>query len=180
MLYSCAALVGPQIHSSACEATVKGNPKIIAILNQVLKAELTAINQYFLHAEMCENWTYKRLAEHTRKESIEEMQHAEKLMERILYLDGTPNMTDYFKINIGENVKAQFQNDLQVEYDAVKRLNEGIETCVELGDNGSRELLESILTDEEEHIDWLEAQLHAMGEMGTEAYLSQQLYGDKS
>ncbi len=159
---------------------MKGDPKIIAILNQVLKAELTAINQYFLHAEMCENWSYKRLAEHTRKESIEEMQHAEKLMERILYLDGTPNMSDYFKINIGPNVKAQFQNDLQVEYDAVKRLNAGIETCVDLGDNGSRELLESILTDEEEHIDWLEAQLHAISEMGIEAYLSQQLYGDKS
>ena len=159
---------------------MKGDPKIIAILNQVLKAELTAINQYFLHAEMCENWSYKRLAEHTRKESIEEMQHAEKLMERILYLDGTPNMSDYFKINIGPNVKAQFQNDLQVEYDAVKRLNAGIETCVDLGDNGSRELLESILTDEEEHIDWLEAQLHAISEMGIQAYLSQQLYGDKS
>jgi len=159
---------------------MKGNPKVIAILNQVLKAELTAINQYFLHAEMCENWSYKRLAEHTRKESIEEMQHAEKLMERILYLDGTPNMTDYFRINIGATVKDQFQNDLQVEYDAVKRLNAGIETCVDLGDNGSRELLESILTDEEEHIDWLEAQLHAISEMGIEAYLSQQLYGDKS
>jgi bacterioferritin len=159
---------------------VKGDPKVIALLNQVLKAELTAINQYFLHAEMCENWSYKRLAEHTRKESIEEMQHAEKLMERILYLDGTPNMSDYFKINIGPNVKAQFQSDLQVEYDAVKRLNAGIETCVDLGDNGSRELLESILTDEEEHIDWLEAQLHAISEMGIEAYLSQQLYGDKS
>ena len=159
---------------------MKGNPKVIAILNQVLKAELTAINQYFLHAEMCENWSYKRLAEHTRKESIEEMQHAEKLMERILYLDGTPNMSDYFRINIGPTVKEQFQNDLQVEYDAVKRLNAGIETCVDLGDNGSRELLESILTDEEEHIDWLEAQLHAISEMGIEAYLSQQLYGDKS
>jgi bacterioferritin len=158
---------------------MKGDPKVIAILNQVLKAELTAINQYFLHAEMCENWGYERLAKHTRKESIEEMTHAEKLMERILYLDGTPNMTDYFKINIGPNVKAQLQNDLNVEYDAVKRLNNGVETCVELGDNGSRELLESILTDEEEHIDWLEAQLHAISEMGIEAYLSQQLYGDK-
>jgi len=158
---------------------MKGDPKIIAILNQVLKAELTAINQYFLHAEMCENWGYERLAKHTRKESIEEMTHAEKLMERILYLDGTPNMSDYFKINIGPNVKEQLQNDLSVEYDAVKRLNNGIETCVELGDNGSRELLESILTDEEEHIDWLEAQLHVISEMGIEAYLSQQLYGDK-
>jgi bacterioferritin len=155
---------------------VKGDPKVIAVLNQVLKAELTAINQYFLHAEMCENWGYERLAKHTRKESIEEMTHAEKLMEHILYLDGTPNMTDYFKISIGQDVKAQLQNDLNVEYDAVKRLNAGIETCVKAGDNGSRDLLEGILVDEEEHIDWLEAQLHAIDEMGIENYLSQQLH----
>ena len=158
---------------------MKGDPKVIAVLNQVLKAELTAINQYFLHAEMCENWGYEKLAKHTRKESIEEMQHAEKLMEHILYLDGTPNMTDYFKINIGQNVKAQIQNDLQVEYDAVKRLNDGIETCVKAGDNGSREILEGILRDEEEHVDWLEAQLHSISEMGIENYLAQQLYEDK-
>ncbi|HEY7096200.1 MAG TPA: bacterioferritin [Terriglobales bacterium] len=155
---------------------MKGDPKVIAVLNQVLKAELTAINQYFLHAEMCENWGYERLAKHTRKESIEEMTHAEKLMEHILYLDGTPNMTDYFKISIGQDVKAQLQNDLNVEYDAVKRLNAGIETCVKAGDNGSRDLLEGILVDEEEHIDWLEAQLHAIDEMGIENYLSQQLH----
>ena len=155
---------------------MKGDAKVIAVLNQVLKAELTAINQYFLHAEMCENWGYEKLAKHTRKESIEEMQHAEKLMEHILFLDGTPNMSDYFKINIGPNVKAQFQNDLQVEFDAVKRLNAGIETCVKVGDNGSRELLEGILTDEEEHIDWLEAQLHAISEMGIDNYLAQQLH----
>ncbi len=155
---------------------MKGDAKVIAVLNQVLKAELTAINQYFLHAEMCENWGYERLAKHTRKESIEEMTHAEKLMEHILYLDGTPNMSDYFKINIGQNVKAQLQNDLNVEYDAVKRLNAGIETCVNAGDNGSRELLEKILTDEEEHIDWLEGQLHAISEMGIENYLAQQLH----
>jgi bacterioferritin len=158
---------------------VKGDPKVIAVLNEVLKAELTAINQYFLHAEMCENWGYEKLANHTRKESIEEMQHAEKLMERILYLDGTPNMSDYFKINIGPNVKAQIENDLQVEYTAVKRLNKGVEICVEKGDNGSRDLLEGILTDEEEHIDWLEAQLHAISEMGIENYLAQQLHEEK-
>ena len=158
---------------------MKGDPKVIAVLNQVLKAELTAINQYFLHAEMCENWGYQKLAHHTRKESIEEMQHAEKLMEHILYLDGTPNVSDYFKINIGKNVKMQIENDLQVEYDAVKRLNDGIETCVKAGDNGSRELLEGILTDEEEHIDWLEAQLHAIGEMGIENYLAQHLHEEK-
>ncbi len=155
---------------------MKGDAKVIAVLNEVLKAELTAINQYFLHAEMCENWGYEKLAKHTRKESIEEMQHAEKLMERILLLDGTPNMSDYFKINIGPNVKAQLQNDLKVEYDAVKRLNKGVATCVDQGDNGSRDLLEGILTDEEEHIDWLEAQLHAIDEMGIENYLAQQMH----
>jgi bacterioferritin len=126
----------------------------------VLKAELTAINQYFLHAEMCENWGYQRMAKQIRKESIEEMQHAEILMERILYLDGAPNMTDYFKINIGQTIKQQLENDLQLEYTAVKRLNEGIRTSVAVGDNGSRDLMEKILLDEEHHIDWLEGQLH--------------------
>ncbi len=154
---------------------MKGDPKILAVLQEVLKAELTAINQYFLHAEMCENWGYEALAKHTREESIEEMRHAEKLMERMLFLDGSPNMSDYFKINIGGNVEQQFRNDLQVEYDAVKRLNAGIKTCTELGDNGSRELLEKILTDEEKHIDHLEAQLHAIEEMGIQNYLAQQL-----
>ena len=138
---------------------MKGNPKVIEILSQVLKAELTAINQYFLHAEMCDNWGYKRMGKLVKKESIEEMMHAEILMERILYLDGTPNMSDYFKINIGQTLKEQLQNDLNLEYEAVKRLNAGIETCVDLKDNGSRELLEKILTDEEHHIDWLEGQL---------------------
>jgi bacterioferritin len=155
---------------------VKGDPKVIAVLNQVLKAELTAINQYFLHAEMCENWGYERMAQHTRKESIEEMHHAEILMEHILYLDGTPNMSDYFRINIGQTMQQQLKNDLQLEYDAVKRLNAGIETCVKASDNGSRELLEKILTDEEEHIDWLEGQLHAIDEMSIENYLAQQLH----
>jgi bacterioferritin len=154
---------------------MKGDPKVIAFLNQVLKAELTAINQYFLHAEMCENWGYYRLAKLAKKESIEEMVHAEKCMERILYLDGTPNMTDYFKINIGQNVEAQFKNDLQLEYDAVQRLNDGIKLCVAQGDNGSKELAEQILSDEEHHIDWLEGQLHAIGEMGIANYLAQQL-----
>jgi bacterioferritin len=154
---------------------MKGDSKIIAILNEVLKAELTAINQYFLHAEMCENWGYQRMAKHTRKESIEEMQHAEILMERILYLDGTPNMSDYFKINIGQNLKQQLQNDLDLEYNAVKRLNDGIKQSVAAGDNGSRELLEKILVDEEHHIDWLEGQLYMIKEMTYENYLAQQL-----
>jgi bacterioferritin len=154
---------------------VKGDAKVLALLNEVLKAELTAINQYFLHGEMCENWGYQKLAKHTRKESIEEMGHAEILMERILLLDGSPNMTDYFKINVGQNVKQQLENDLKLEYAAVKRLNEGIKACVAAADNGSRELLEKILVDEEHHIDWLEGQLHAIEEMTYENYLAEQL-----
>ena len=154
---------------------MKGDAKVIAILNEVLKAELTAINQYFLHSEMCENWGYMKMAKLMRKESIEEMQHAEKCMERILLLDEAPNMTDYFKINIGQNLKQQLENDLQLEYTAVKRLNDGIKTCVAVGDNGSRELLEKILLDEEHHIDYLEGQLHAIEEMTYENYLAQQL-----
>jgi bacterioferritin len=167
---------GPYLFSE--RYNVKGDPKVLKVLNEVLKAELTAINQYFLHAEMCENWGYEKLAKHTRKESIEEMQHAEKLMERILMLDGSPNMTDYFKINIGQSVKQQYQHDVNLEYEAVKRLNAGIATCVQQGDNASRELLEKILVDEEHHIDWLEAQMHAIGEMGIENYLAQHLHGE--
>jgi len=168
--------VRPAAYLVCARFNVKGDPKVLKVLNEVLKAELTAINQYFLHAEMCENWGYEKLAKHTRKESIEEMQHAEKLMERILMLDGSPNMTDYFKINIGQTVKQQFQHDVNLEYEAVKRLNAGIATCVAQRDNASRELLEKILVDEEHHIDWLEAQLHAIGEMGIENYLAQQLH----
>ena len=158
---------------------MKGDAKVIKLLNLVLKAELTAVNQYFLHAEMCHNWRYEKLYGFIRKESIDEMKHAEILMERILYLEGTPNMTDYFKINIGATVEQQFKNDLQVEYEAVARLNEGIKACVAVGDNGSRELLEKILVDEEQHVDWLEAQLHAIEEMGIQNYLAQQLHGDE-
>jgi bacterioferritin len=158
---------------------VKGNAKVIEVLNQALKAELTAINQYFLHSEMCENWGYERLAKQIKKESIEEMVHAEKLMERLLFLDGTPNMSDYFKINIGATVEQQFRNDVQLEYDAVKRLNAGVKTCAEAGDNGSKMLLEQLLSDEEHHIDWLEGQLHAMTEMGVQNYLTEQLKKDE-
>jgi bacterioferritin len=157
---------------------MKGDPKVIAFLNQVLKAELTAINQYFLHAEMCDNWGYYKLGKKVKKESIEEMVHAEKCMERILYLDGTPNMSDYFKINIGNTVEQQFKNDLELEVEAVKRLNDGIKLCAAQGDNASKTLAESILNDEEHHIDWLEAQLHAIGEMGIANYLAQQLEGE--
>lgn len=154
---------------------VKGDPKIISILNQVLKAELTAINQYFLHAEMCANWGYQKLYKKIRQESIGEMKHAEECIERILYLEGTPNMSDYFKINVGKDVPSQLQSDLDLEYEAVRNLNDGIRTAVELGDNGSRELLQKILLDEEGHVDWLEAQLQMIKDVGVQNYLAQQM-----
>src|SRR6188768_132885 len=116
------------------------DPRIIDALNEVLKGELTAINQYFLHAEMCENWGYMRLAKYVKKESIDEMIHAEKLIERILFLEGIPNVTDYFKINIGKTVKQQLENDLQLEYEAIPRLNKCIALALEAGDHASREL----------------------------------------
>jgi bacterioferritin len=157
---------------------LKGNKDVIAYLNEVLKAELTAINQYFLHAEMCSNWGYKRLYAITRKESIGEMKHAEEVMERILFLDATPNMTELFPLKIGMNVKAQMENDLQLELDAVARLNAAVKLAVEVGDNGSRDLFERILTDEEEHVDFLEAQLHLIKEVGIEKYLAAQIEGE--
>jgi len=153
---------------------MKGNPKVIAVLNEALKSELTAINQYIVHAEMCENWGFSKLAGITKKNSIGEMKHAEALIERILYLDGTPNMSDYFKILIGKDVPEQIKNDLALEVDAVKRYNEGITVCVAAGDNGSRDLLVTLLKDEEGHIDFLEAQLHQIKEMGLQNYLATQ------
>jgi bacterioferritin len=157
---------------------MKGNEGVIAVLNDTLKAELTAINQYFLHAEMCENWGFMKLASYLRKESIDEMKHAEALMERILYLDGMPTMNELYPLRIGRNVKEQIQNDLALELDAIPRLNQGIALAVQVGDNGTRELLTKILTDEEHHVDYLEAQLHVIQEIGIENYLSQQIHGE--
>jgi bacterioferritin len=157
-----------------CE--MRGNEQVLEHLGTALKAELTAINQYFLHSKMCENWGYFRLAADYRKESIEEMVHAEKLMNRILFLDGTPNMTDLSPIRVGKNVKAQYDSDLQLELDAVHHLNAAIKLAMEVGDNASRALFEEILKDEEEHVDHLEGQLHAIEEMGLENYLAQQLH----
>lgn len=154
---------------------MKGNEEVIAVLQDVLCAELTAINQYFIHARMCANWGYKRLAEHIRKESIEEMHHAQEIIDRILYFDAAPNMQKYMKINVGKTVPEQFQFDLDVEYQAVPRLNRGIEIARAQGDNGTRALLEHILREEEEHVDWLEAQLGIIKEIGAENYLAQQL-----
>ena len=154
---------------------MKGNKDVIAVLNDVLCAELTGINQYFIHAMMCKNWHYKRLAEHSRKESIEEMKHAQEVMERILYLDGVPNMQKYMKINVGQAIPEQHAFDLALEKAAVERLNKGIELCRSHGDNGTRALLEKILVEEEEHVDFLEAQLRQIQEMCLENYLAQQI-----
>ena len=157
---------------------MKGNEGVIALLNETLKAELTAINQYFLHGEMCENWGYMKLASYLRKESIDEMKHAEALMERILYLDGMPTMSELFPLRIGRTVKEQIQSDLALELDALPRLNQGIALCVQVGDNGTRELLTKILADEEHHVDYLEAQLHIIQEIGLDNYLAQQIHGE--
>jgi bacterioferritin len=155
---------------------MRGNDQVIEHLGEALKAELTAINQYFLHSKMNENWGYFRLAAHYRKESIEEMVHAEKLMNRILFLDGMPNMTDIGPIKIGKNVKAQLDSDLALELAAIHHLNTAIKQATEVGDNASRALFEEILKDEEEHVDYLEGQLHAIAEIGLENYLAQQLH----
>ncbi len=154
---------------------MKGKPKIIEKLNALLADELTAINQYIVHSEMCANWGYERLHEAIEKRAITEMRHAEKLIERILFLDGVPIVSKLNKIEIGSDVKAQFANDLDAERMAVQAYNEGIQLAVEAGDNGTRALLESILADEENHIDWLEAQLDQIEQMGIENYLSDQV-----
>jgi bacterioferritin len=154
---------------------MKGHPEVIQILNDVLCAELTAINQYFIHARMLENQKYTKLAKHAQEESIGEMKHAQMMIDRILYLDGVPNMQKYMKINVGQDVPEQHQFDLAVEKDAVERLNRGIELSRTHGDNGSRLLLEQILAEEEGHIDWLEAQLLQIQQLGLANYLAQQI-----
>ncbi len=154
---------------------MQGNPEIIELLNDVITAELTAINQYFVHAKMCGNWGYGRLAEHIRAESIDEMRHAESLVDRVLYFDGVPNLQRLSTLRIGETVEEQFRNDLDLEYAAVERLNAGIAAAVSAGDNGTRNLLEGILVSEEEHIDWLETQLEAIRQVGLQQYLAEQL-----
>jgi bacterioferritin len=154
---------------------MKGEAEVIQVLNDVLSAELTAINQYFVHAMMCDNWGLKRLAKHMREESMGEMKHAEDAIDRILYLEGVPNMQKYMRINVGQTVPEMHQFDLDLERDAVGRLNQGIELCRSKADNGSRQVLEKILSDEEHHIDWLEAQLTLIQTMGLPHYLAQQI-----
>lgn len=156
---------------------MKGDAKIIDRLNETLRAEFTAIHQYFIHAEMQENWGYGKLGDYEKKQSIGEMHHAEWVIERILFLDGIPDMGSLNPMKVGQDVKAQLENDLELELEAVKQLNAAIADAVAAGDNGSRELFEKILVDEEEHVDWLEAQLQAVEDMGLGLYLSQQLSG---
>ena len=158
---------------------MRGKGEVIACLNQALKSELVAINQYFLHGEMCENWGYHRLAEAIRKSSIDEMKHAEQVIERILFLDGSPNLGMGLPLKVGASVKAQLDNDLALELAAVVEYNAAIKTCVAEGDNTSRALFETLVKNEEEHIDFLEAQLHVIQEAGIENYLAQQMHEEE-
>lgn len=154
---------------------MKGDPRVIDLLNEVLTAELTAINQYFVHSKMCANWGYRRLAKKKWGESIEEMRHADRVIERILFLEGVPNMQRLSPVSVGEDPVEQHTLDLAMEVAAQKRLNDGIALCVAKGDHGTRELLDEILKSEEEGIDWLETQLHVIEEIGKENYLAQQM-----
>ena len=157
---------------------MKGNPKVIEQLNRALREELTAINQYFVHAEMCENWGYGKLARYIKKQSIDEMKHAESLMERILFLDGTPSM-EPLSLSIGSNAQAMIQADLKLEIQASAMYNEAVKIAMENKDNGSRDLFVALLKDEEDHVDWLEAQMHQIKEMGYERYLTMQINEEK-
>jgi len=154
---------------------MKGDPKVLEMLNKGVAIELTAINQYFLHARMCENWGYGKLAKKLYEEALGEMKHAQFLIDRLLFLEGTPNMSAVGAIAVGANVKQQLENDLKLEMGAVKAYNAGIDVCNRAKDNASRELLEHILVDSEEHVDWLETQLHVVDEVGLQNYLTEQI-----
>ena len=154
---------------------MKGNEKVIATLNDLLADELTAINQYMVHSEMCANWGYERLHEITEKRAIQEMKHAEMHIQRIIFLEGTPVVNQLKDIEIGVDVATQLENDLKAETEAVKAYNDCIRLAVEVGDNGTREMLESTLNDEEGHLDWLESQLDQIGQMGLQNYLTEQI-----
>jgi bacterioferritin len=154
---------------------MQGNQNVIAVLNDGLKAELTAISQYFLHGEMCENWGYHRLHDVTQQHSVQEMKHAEEFIERMLFLEGVPKMDELLPLKIGGDVKTQLENDLALELGAVANYNAAIKVCTEAGDAASRELFEQVLAVEEGHVDWIETQLHQIGEVGLDRYLSQQI-----
>ena len=153
---------------------MNGNPKIIETLNALLSDELTAVNQYIVHSEMCSNWGYEKLHKADEKRAIDEMQHAEKLITRILFLEGIPVVSHLEKISIGSEVAAQHKNDMNAEIETIAMYNNGIKFAAEVGDGGTRELLESILKDEEGHLDWLEAQINQISQMGIQNYLADQ------
>ena len=154
---------------------MKGNDKVIDKLNDLLADELTAINEYMVHSEMCDNWGYEKLHQITEKRAIDEMKHAEKLIGRILFLEGKPIVSNLNKINIGQEVENQLKNDWASEKEAIDSYNAGIKLATEAGDNGSRDLMEDILEDEENHIDWIEAQLDQIKQIGIQNYLVEQL-----
>jgi bacterioferritin len=158
---------------------MKGNEKVVAELNQALSSELNAIIQYMVHGEMCENWGYKRIGGYIKKQAIDEMRHAEGLIERILFLDGTPEVTVALQPKIGATLKDQLTHDLAAETEAVGMYNNSVKVCSESGDNGTREIFERMVKDEEEHADWLETQLGLIKEMGYDNYLAQQMIGEK-
>ena len=155
---------------------MKGNADVIKVLNDVLRKELTGINQYFIHAKMCKNWGYEVLADVHWHESIDEMKHADRLIERIIFLEGVPNVAAYDKISVGANVKQQLENDRGLEQAALTVLKPDIKICLEVNDDASRELLEQFVLDEEHHIDWIEIQLHQIEEVGLQNYLAQQIH----
>lgn len=155
---------------------MKGSKAVIEALNDVLGGELVGINQYFLHSKMCKNWGFERLAEHSYKEAIGEMTHASDITERILFLEGVPNLQKLGTLAIGETVPEQLKNDLALEYDAVQKLNKAIALCVAESDNTSRDMLEDILESEEEHVDWLETQLDLIKKLGEPQYLAEQMH----
>lgn len=155
---------------------MQGDAEVIEVLNEVLTAELTAINQYFVHAKMCENWGYERLAKHNYDESIDEMKDAEKVIDRILHLDGVPNLQRLNSVRVGETVVEQLRLDLDLETEAIERYNRAVALARDKGDNGTRELLEDLLTGEEEHASWLEAQLTLVEQVGEQNYLAQHIH----
>jgi bacterioferritin len=154
---------------------MKGSRKVVDVLNEVLSAELVGINQYFLHARMCKNWGFLRIAEVDYKESIDEMKHADQLVERILFLEGLPNLQKLGRVRVGQTVPEQLALDRDLEVEAVARLNRAIALCVAESDNTSRDLLEDMLASEEEHLDWLETQLGLLKQLGDKTYLAEQL-----
>ncbi len=158
---------------------MRGHEQVLNLLNEVLTGELTAINQYFIHARMCENWGYRRLWKKIRDESIGEMRHADELIERILHLEGVPNVQRLGKVNVGETVPEQLRLDGEFERAAITLLNRGIELCRSLADNGSRDLLEDILEGEEEHLNWIDSQLTLIQQMGEPHYLAQQVHEER-